>query len=139
MSEAYKIHLQTVGSGPTALGHGGRATLVVDRPVPAGGGGLGFNGGQLLYLSIAACLSNDLYREADTLKVKLDGVEIVVDGDFAAPGSASSPISVDVVIHSQATDDAIAGLIAQVERLAEIPRTIREGVPITVRTEHRPE
>jgi uncharacterized OsmC-like protein len=60
MSEAYRVRLRTVGDGPMALGEGRGATLVVDRPVAAGGGGLGFSGGQLFYLSIAACVSNDL-------------------------------------------------------------------------------
>jgi putative redox protein len=37
-------------------------TLVVDRPTE--GGGLGFNRGQLLYLTVAGCISNALFREA---------------------------------------------------------------------------
>jgi hypothetical protein len=52
----------------------------------------------LLYLSIAACWSNDLYREAATMGIELDGVEITVDGDFPARGSGSTPISVEVVV-----------------------------------------
>jgi putative redox protein len=56
----YRVELRTIGDGPTALGSAGPFTLVADRATAAGGGGLGFNGGQLLYLAIAACLSNDL-------------------------------------------------------------------------------
>ena len=86
MSDAYRVRLRTVGHGPTALGEAGPFTLVTDRPATGGGGGLGFNGGQLLYLSIAACWSNDLFREAATMGIELDGVEITVDGDFPARG-----------------------------------------------------
>ncbi len=132
MSDAYRVRLRTVGDGPTALGEAGPFTLVTDRPSAAGGGGLGFNGGQLLYLSIAACWSNDLYREAATMGIELDGVEITVDGDFPARGSGSTPISVDLVVRSAASEDRIRELIAEVERVAEIPRAIREGPPITV-------
>ena len=132
MSDAYRVRLRTVGDGPTALGGAGPFTLVIDRPSAAGGGGLGFNGGQLLYLSIAACWSNDLYREAATMGIELDGVEITVDGDFPARGSGSTPISVDLVVRSAASEDRIRELIAEVERVAEIPRAIREGPPITV-------
>jgi len=105
----------------------------VDRPLAAGGGGLGFNGGQLLYLSIAACWSNDLYREAATMGIELDGVELTVDGDFPSRGSGSTPITVDLVVRSRAPEDEVRWLIAEVERIAEIPRAIREGPPIEVR------
>ena len=132
MSEAYRVRLRTVGEGPTALGEAGPFTLVTDRPAAAGGGGLGFNGGQLLYLSIAACWSNDLYREAATMGIELDGVEITVDGDFPSRGAGSTPISVDVVVRSAAPEDRIRDLIAEVERVAEIPRAIHEGPAITV-------
>jgi len=132
MSEAYRVRLRTVGDGPTALGEAGPFTLVTDRPTAAGGGGLGFNGGQLLYLSIAACWSNDLYREAATMGIELDGVEITVDGDFPARGSGSTPISVEVVVRSSAPEARVRDLIAEVERVAEIPRAIRDATAIRV-------
>lgn len=133
MSEAYRVRLRTVGDGPTALGEAGPFTLVTDRPTAAGGGGLGFNGGQLLYLSIAACWSNDLYREAATMGIELDSVEITVDGDFPARGSGSTPISVEVVVRSSAPEDRVRELIREVERVAEIPRAIHDATPIQVR------
>lgn len=132
MSEAYRVRLRTVGDGPTALGEAGPFSLVTDRPTAAGGGGLGFNGGQLLYLSIAACWSNDLYREAATMGIELDGVEITVDGDFPARGSGSTPISVEVVVRSSAPEARVRDLIAEVERVAEIPRAIRDATAIRV-------
>jgi putative redox protein len=138
MSDAYRVRLRTVGGGPTALGEGGAFTLVTDRPAAAGGGGLGFNGGQLLYLSIAACWSNDLYREAATMGIDLDGVEITVDGDFPERGSGSTPISVDIVVRSSAPDERVRALIAEVERIAEIPRAIRDATPIKVRASIEP-
>ncbi|HSL77472.1 MAG TPA: OsmC family protein [Candidatus Limnocylindrales bacterium] len=132
MSDAYRVRLRTVGDGPTALGQGGPFTLTVDRPVAAGGGGLGFSGGQLLYMAIAACWSNDLYREAATMGIELDRVEITVDGDFPARGSGSTSISVDVTVRSPAPEERIRELIAEVERVAEIPRAIRDATPIEV-------
>jgi uncharacterized OsmC-like protein len=105
---------------------------VTDRPSAAGGGGLGFNGGQLLYLSIAACWSNDIYREAATMDIELEGVEITVDGDFPSRGSGSTPIKVDVVVRSAAPEERVRELIAEVERVAEIPRAIRDATPIEV-------
>ncbi len=132
MTDTYRVELRTVEGGPTALGWAGPFTLVADRPAP-GGRGLGFNGGQLLYLAVAACLSNDLYREAAASGVELRGVRVTVDGDFAARGSASSPIEVDVEVDSDAPAAAIDALCAEVERVAEIPRTLREGTRVGVR------
>lgn len=136
MSEAYRVRLATVGDGPTAQGSAasGPGAVVVDRPAAAGGGGLGFNGGQLFYLSIAACWSNDLYREAATMGIVLDAVEVTVDGDFPSRGSGSTPITVEVTVTSSAPEERVRELIAEVERVAEIPRAIREGPPIEVRT-----
>src|SRR5918996_5108752 len=111
MSDAYRVRLRTVGDGPTALGQGGPFTLTVDRPVAAGGGGLGFNGGQLLYLSVAACLSNDLYREAETLGIALKRVEMTVDGDFPGRGSPSTPITVDLFVEAEAPVARVAALV----------------------------
>ncbi len=133
MSDAYRVRLRTVGDGPTALAQAGPFTLTVDRPAAAGGGGIGFNGGQLFYLSIAACWSNDLYREAATMGIQLDGVEVSVDGDFPSRGGGSTPIEVALTVRSTAPEDQVRALIAEVERIAEIPRAIREGPPITVR------
>jgi uncharacterized OsmC-like protein len=132
MSDAYRVRLRTVGAGLTALGEAGSFTLVTDRPAAAGGGGLGFNGGQLLYLSIAACWSNDLYREAAPMGVELEGVEITVDGDFPSRGSGSTPISIVVIVRSSAREERVRELIAEVERVAEIPRAIRDATPIEV-------
>ena len=134
MSDAFRVRLRTVGDGPTALGEGAGATLVVDRPLAAGGGGLGFNGGQLLYLSIAACLSNDLYREAATMGIALDEVEVTVDGDFPGRGAASTAIDAQVTIRSSAPEEQLAALMAEVERVAEIPRSLREPAPLTIST-----
>lgn len=135
MSDAYQVRLATVGEGPTAHGSAasGPGTVVVDRPASAGGGGLGFNGGQLFYLSIAACWSNDLYREAATMGITLDGVQITVDGDFPSRGSGSTPITVEVTVTSSAPEELIRALIAEVERVAEIPRAIREGPAVELR------
>jgi putative redox protein len=135
MSDAYRVRLATIGDGPTAHGSAmrGSASVVVDRPVEAGGGGHGFNGGQLFYLSIAACWSNDLYREAATMGIVLDAVEVTVDGDFPARGSGSTSITVEVTVTSSAPEERVRELIAEVERVAEIPRAIRESPAIEIR------
>lgn len=132
MSEAYRIRMSTVDGGPTALGSAGPFTLVADRPSAAGGGGLGFNGGQLLYMSIAACISNDLYREAAARGITLSHVAIDVDGDFPARGAPSSPIEVSLTVAGNASENELAALVDEVDRIAEIPNSIRGTTPVTI-------
>jgi putative redox protein len=133
VSEAYSVELRTVDGGPTALGSAGPMTVVVDRPVVAGGRGQGFNGGQLLYLAVAACFSNDLYREAAAIGVELTRVAVSVDGDFPGRGSASTPIVVDVELEGKAPPEALEHLLEEVDRVAEIPATLRAGTAVSIR------
>ena len=133
MTDTTVVELRTVGAGPTALGNAGPFALVVDRPVAAGGGGLGFNGAQLLYLAIAACISNDIHREAAALGVAISGVAVTVEGTFAGRSAASGPIDVDVRVESSAGDDDVQRLLDEVERVAEIPLTLRQPTPMAIR------
>ena len=114
----------------TALGSAGHFTLVVDRPAEAGGGGRGFNGGQLLYLSIAGCISNDLFREAANRNIKLDQVVVRVTGDFAGDPAVSTEVAYEVSIGGQADDETLRGLIDHVDRIAEIPNSLRGGTAV---------
>ncbi len=131
MSDAFRVVLRTVGDGPTAIGSADPFTLVVDRPSGAGGGGLGFNGGQLLYLAVAACVSNDLYREAAKRGVHLTGVEVRVDGDFPSRGAASTPIAYELEVAGDAPTIELQALVDEVDRIAEIPISLRSGTPVT--------
>jgi putative redox protein len=133
MSDAYRVELVTVDGGPTALGSAGPLTVVVDRPATAGGRGLGFNGGQLLYLSIAACISNDIYREAPSWGIHVERVAIEVDGDFAGRGAPSSPIDVVVDLACDADAEVVDRFLADIDRIAEIPASLRGTTPIAIR------
>jgi uncharacterized OsmC-like protein len=123
----------TVDGGPTALGSAGGITVVADRPAAGGGRGVGFNGGQLLYLAVAACVSNDIYREAATMGITVRRVHVTVDGDFPARGAPSGPVDVAVAIDADADDTVVDALLAEVDRVAEIPNSLRGTIPVTIR------
>ena len=133
MSDAYRVDLRTLDGGPTSVGSAGPFTLVADRPREAGGRGLGFNGGQLFYLSIAACVCNDLYREAAAKGIMITRVAVRVDGDFPGRGAESTAIDVEVELEGDAPAEELARLVAEVDELAEIPKSIRQGTEIRVR------
>jgi uncharacterized OsmC-like protein len=125
----FSVETRTVAGQATAIGSAGPFTLVVDRPVEAGGGGKGFNGGQLLYLAVAGCISNDLFREAPRFGVDLDFVRVTVDGDFSGDPAVSSPVTYDVELSGSGD---LEGLARQVDRIAEIPNSLRHGTPVSL-------
>lgn len=134
MSEAYRVEVRSVAGGPTALGWGGAATAIVDRPVDGGGRGLGFNGGQLLNLAVAGCVSNDLYREAARRGIRLDHVRVVADSDYTGEPATSTTIEYEVEIAGDASDEALAELVAFVDEIAEIPNSLRRGTEVRRRS-----
>ena len=125
------VETRTVSGQVTALGSAGPFTLVVDRPTEGGGGGKGFNGGQLLYLAVAGCISNDLFREASRFGVELDSVRVTVDGDFSGDPAVSDAITYDVELSGSGDLDS---LVREVDRIAEIPNTLRQGAPVSLRS-----
>jgi len=136
MSDAFRVELRTLDGGPTAVASVGQLSVIADRPIPAGGRGLGFNGGQLLYSAIAVCISNDLYREAAALGLRLSRVNLVVDGDWPGRGLPSGPITVDIELEGDGREAQLAELVRIVEDVAEIPNTIRATAPVEFRVGH---
>jgi uncharacterized OsmC-like protein len=126
---SFSVETRTIAGQVTAVGHAGPFTVVIDRPKEAGGGGLGFNGGQLMYLSIAACISNDLFREAAKRHITLRGVRVTVEGDFAGDPAVSTEITYHVDVDADAGADVL-GLVSYVDEIAEIPNSIRNGTRV---------
>lgn len=48
------------------------------------GAGSNVNGGELLFLALATCYCNDIYREAAKRKIEVQRVEVEVTGTLAA-------------------------------------------------------
>ena len=124
--------LARLGGGASAIGSAGPYTLVVDRPADAGGRGLGFNGGQLLYLAIGRCVSNDLFREANARCIRLTTVRVVVRGDFSGEPAVSEDIAYEVEVAGEATREQLEGLVSHVDAMAEIPNSVRRGTQVTL-------
>ena len=125
----FSVETRTLAGQVTAVGSAGPFTLVVDRPIEAGGGGKGFNGGQLLYLAVAGCISNDLFREAHRFGVELHSVRVTVDGEFSGDPAVSGDISYDVELSGSGDLEA---LVREVDRIAEIPNSLRQGTAVAI-------
>jgi uncharacterized OsmC-like protein len=126
----FEVEVRNVAGEPAAIGNAGPHTLVVDRPSDGGGRGLGFNGGELLYLAIAGCVSNDLFREARSLGIRIDRVRVVVRGDFSGDPAVSTDVVYDVELEGAATREELQALIERVDEIAEIPNSLRRGTQV---------
>lgn len=126
----FEVETRTVAGRPAAVGSAGPFTLVVDRPADGGGDGIGFNGGQLLYLALAGCVSNDLYREAALMGIALERVRVSVRGDFKGDPPVSTAVEYDVEIEGDAPPERLRELVDHVDGIAEIPNSMRGGTPV---------
>jgi uncharacterized OsmC-like protein len=126
----FEVEVRNVAGEPAAIGSAGPHTVVVDRPADGGGRGVGFNGGQLLYLAIAGCVSNDLFREARADGIALERVRVVVDGDFQGDPPVSTEVTYDVEVAGNASTEALERLVAKVDTIAEIPNSLRAATAV---------
>ncbi|HEX6709529.1 MAG TPA: OsmC family protein [Rubrobacter sp.] len=136
-----EVETRNVDGQVTSLGTAETFTLVVDRPTEGGGGGLGFNGGQLLYLAVAGCISNDLFREARDADIELSTVRVKVGGDFVGEPAVSDEIQYEVEVAGNAPEDQLRALIDRVDEIAEIPNSLRQGTHVSLvgaKVDHTP-
>jgi putative redox protein len=129
----FEVETRSLPGVPTAVGSAEGFTLIVDRPADAGGGGLGFNGGQLLYLAIAGCISNDLFREARGEGIELTSVRVRVRGDFSGDPAVSEAVEYEVELEGDAPRERLDELVERVDRIAEIPNSLRNGTAVELK------
>ncbi|MBJ7594123.1 MAG: OsmC family protein [Candidatus Dormibacteraeota bacterium] len=130
----FRVETRTLDGQTTAVGGAGPHSVIVDRPIEAGGGGRGFNGGQLLHLAVAGCVSNDLFREAARSGITLSRVVVIVDGDFEGDPPVSTGITYQVDVEGDASTEDLDALVRHVDEIAEIPNSLRRGTAVKLRS-----
>lgn len=118
----HQVSLQTNGS-----------THSLHIPPKSSGLGSSANGGELLFLALATCYCNDLYREAAKRGIELKQVEVEVEGDFAAEGESAKGVTYRAKVVSQAGEDQVRALMEHTDLVAEIHNTLRVETPVTLR------
>ena len=93
-------------------------------------GGSSVSGGELLFLALATCYCNDIHREAAKRNIKVESVQVEVDGDFEAEGKPASNIVYRAKIKANASNDEIRELMNYTDTVAEIQNTVRAGIPV---------
>ena len=94
------------------------------------GYGSAISGGEILFLAIATCYCNDLYREGKKLGIEVESVEVDVDGDFGGPGEPSTNVKCKIQITAKAGEEEIHKLVEHTDSIAEIPMSLRNGTAI---------
>ena len=91
-------------------------------PKPTGFGSSA-NGGELLFLALATCYCNDIYREAAKRGLKVEHVEVDVEGEFGADGEPARNVSYRAKVTAQASEAEIRELMRHTDTVAEIQNT----------------
>ena len=99
-------------------------------PPRSTGFGSSANGGELLFLALATCYCNDIYREAAKRGLRVEHVEVEVEGDFEAEGEPAKRVTYRAKVTAQASEAEIRELMSQTDRVAEIHNTLRVETPV---------
>ena len=102
-------------------------------PPKSTGYGSSASGGELLFLALATCYCNDLYREATKRNIKVERVEVNVEGEFGAEGEHASNVSYQAKVFAQASEDELRELMKFTDTVAEIQNTLRIETPVVLR------
>jgi len=97
-------------------------------PKPTGGSSV--SGGELLFLALATCYCNDIYREAAKQDIKVESVEVEVQGDFEVEGRPASNIVYRAKVNANTSKEKIRELMMHTDTVAEIQNTLRVGTPV---------
>ncbi|MCA9911510.1 MAG: OsmC family protein [Anaerolineae bacterium] len=102
-------------------------------PPKTEGSGSSANGGELLFLALATCYCNDIYREAAREGITVYSVQVEVTGEFdSVPGSVATNVVYNATVEADASEAAILALLRQTDTVAEIQNTLRRGIPVVL-------
>ena len=128
------VELRNVEGTEAAMGWAGGHTIVVDRPDgKAGGLGLGFNGAQLLALTLGGCFCNDLRYVADEMGIELGKIAVSVtvelEGDPLITTAATMEVSCETLDGSDPQR-----VIESAKTTCMVSNSLRQGFPVTIQT-----
>jgi organic hydroperoxide reductase OsmC/OhrA len=126
------VELRNVEGTQAAMGWAGGHTLVVDRPEgKAGGQGLGFNGGQLLALSIGGCFCNDLRHAAAKMGIGLGKIAVSVTLELEGDPLLATGATVSVSCETFDGSDPQT-IIDRAQAISTVANSLRRGLPVMI-------
>jgi putative redox protein len=81
---------------------------------------LGYNGGELLFLAIGACYTNDIFREASKRGINVKSVQVDVEGEWGGDPVRAQNVMFSPKVEADASDKEMMELIHHTES----PRSI---------------
>ncbi|MBZ0310836.1 MAG: OsmC family protein [Anaerolineae bacterium] len=124
--------LNRQGSHSVTLKTGGSEHSITIPPKTSGAGSSA-NGAELLFLALATCYCNDIYREAQQRNITVKSVQVEVEGDYdGVPGHPMENVIYHATVEADAPEEAILELMRQTDRVAEIQNTLRQGIQVTL-------
>ncbi len=126
------VEIRNVAGTQAAMGWADAHTVIIDRPERrAGGMGLGFNGAQLLGLTIGGCFANDLRYVAADLGVSVGDISISVS--VALEGSPIRAVGAEMLISVSMSDGSDpTPLIAKAKEISMAMNSLIKGLPVSV-------
>lgn len=104
----------------------------LDIPAKLSGYGSSVNGAELLLLALATCFCNDIYREAEKRNIKVSSVAVKFFGDFTREGEGGENFRYMPEVVADASPEAIRELVLHTDTIAEIHKTLRSGIKISL-------
>jgi uncharacterized OsmC-like protein len=112
----------------TLITNGREHSLAI--PPKSEGFGSSANGGELLFLALATCYCNDLYREGKKRGIEIESVQVEVSGEFGAEGDPARNVSYRADAIAKAPREQILDLMRHTDSVAEIQNTLRNSLPV---------
>ncbi len=117
------------GAHSAVVASGGEAKHVT-IPAKAEGCGSAVSGAELLFLALATCYCNDVYREAKKRDIEIREIEVEASGSFGAEGDIARGVRYRARVKSSAPQSQIDDLLRYTDSVAEVQKTLRTGVPV---------
>ncbi len=125
------VSLRSIPDTGAAVGWAGGHTVVIDRPEGrAGGSGLGFNGAQMLGLSLGGCLCNDLRYMAENLGIALDTISVEVSLTLEGEPLLVTSAELDVGVTGSGDLEL---LVSRAATDSTVSNSVQHGFPVTIR------
>lgn len=127
-----RVEIRNVAGTQAAMGWAEGHTLIIDRPEGrAGGMGLGFNGAQLLGLTIGGCFANDIRYVAAELGVTVGEISISVA--VALEGTPIRAVGADMQVSVTLADGSDpAKLIEKAKEVSMAMNSLARGLPVSL-------
>jgi organic hydroperoxide reductase OsmC/OhrA len=119
------------GEHHVTLATNGNAHSIVIPPKSSGSGSSA-NGGELLFLALATCYCNDIYREAARRGIQVENIKVEVEGQFETEGGPATNVSYRARVVAHAPEAEIRDLMQHTDTVAEIQNTLRRQTDVTL-------